>query len=67
MNISNLFEGEIVESLSPTASCWVLKDFAWEHNNSHLFTILADQSIYNIEALVNLATSFRVIRAAVTR
>ena len=29
--------------------------------------ILADQSIYNIEALVNLATSFRVIRAAVTR
>ena len=31
----------------------------------HIETILADQSIYNIEALENLATSFRVICAAV--
>ena len=35
--------------------------------DNHVVSILADQSIYNIEALVNLATSFRVIRAAVTR
>ena len=31
----------------------------------HTIHILADQSIYNIEALENLATSFRVICAAV--
>ena len=31
----------------------------------HPKAILANQSIYNIEALENLATSFRVIRKAV--
>ena len=31
----------------------------------HTIHILADQSIYNIEALENLATSFCVVRRAV--